>query len=131
MDRATLIFLLKEGHMDMPTRIKKGLWPHSPLQLKECIEALSDYLEINKYFPVPWVEKKDGELIGDLDTIEKNEKNQFIYRYRYSNPINLLKISDKGEKVFQKAQDAAEYYLRNVLYLPGDLDGWKVIEDRN
>jgi len=128
MDPLSLVFLLKGGHLDMPTRINNGLWPHPPLRLKQCIEVISDYLETNKYFPASWVEKKNGELIGDLVVIEKNERNQFVYRYRYSDPINLLKISESGEKIFQRAQDAVEYYLRNVLYLPGDLDGWKVIE---
>ena len=128
MDRANLFFLLKEGHIDMPTRIKRGLWPHPALHLKECIEALSEYLEINKYFPAPWVEKKEGELIGDSVAIERVEKNKFIYHYCFSDPINLHRISEKGEKIFQSSRDAAEYYLRNILHLPGDLDGWKVVE---
>ena len=61
MDKETLLFLLKGGHMDMTTRIEKGLWPHPPLRLKECIETICEYLETNKYFPIPWVEKKDGD----------------------------------------------------------------------
>lgn len=128
MDYATMIFLLKGGHIDMPSRIKKKIWPHPPLRLKECIKAVTAYLETNKYFPAPWVEKKDGELIGDSVTIERKEKNQFIYRYCYSDPINLFKISESGKKIFKTSQEATEYYLRNVLYLPGDLDGWQVIE---
>ena len=54
MDKETLLFLLKEGHMDMLTRIEKGLWPHPPLHLKDCVIAITRALEQDKYFPVPW-----------------------------------------------------------------------------
>ena len=129
MDNNELLFLLKGGHMDMPTRIAKELWPHSPILLSECIDVILDYLESNKYFPVPWVEKKNGEFIGDWMVIEKNDENNFLYRYRYSDPVNLLKIADQGDKTFKSGYEAAKYYLQHALYLPGDLDGWKVIDD--
>jgi hypothetical protein len=31
-------------------------------------------------------------------------------------------------RVFSSAKDAARYFLKWDLHLPGDLDGWKVIE---
>lgn len=113
----------------MPTRTEKKLWPHSPLRLKECIDVILEFLKSNKYFPVAWVGKKNGDLIGDMIVIEKINENKFLCRYRYSDPINLLKISEIGEKVFKCGYEAVEYYLRSALYLPGDLDGWKVIDD--
>lgn len=128
MDNDTLLFLLKGGHMDMPTRIAKKLWPHPPLLLSECIDVLLDFLKSNKYFPVSWVEKKNGELIGDLMIVEKVDENNFLCKYRYSDPVNLLKISSIGEKAFKSGYEAAKYYLQHELYLPGDLDGWKVVE---
>jgi hypothetical protein len=128
MDKQTLLFLLKGGHMDMQVRIKKGLWPHKPLKINECVEVISEYLQSNKCFPVSWVEKKNGMLIGDLLVIEKISEKEFVCHYRYSHPTDLLKISEEGKKRFKTAQAAIKYYLRHELYLPGDLDGWKVEE---
>ncbi len=128
MDKETLLFLLKEGHMDMLTRIEKGLWPHPPLYLKDCIIMITQALEQDKYFPYRWINKQDGELIDDVAVIEKINCENFIFHYREASPSNLKKISICEEKTFQAAQDVAEYYLRNVLHLPGDLDGWEVIE---
>ncbi|MFA5337890.1 MAG: hypothetical protein WC330_06125 [Candidatus Omnitrophota bacterium] len=114
--------------MDMQVRIKKGLWPHKPLKINECVEVISEYLQSNKCFPVSWVEKKNGMLIGDLLVIEKISEKEFVCHYRYSHPTDLLKISEEGKKRFKTAQAAIKYYLRHELYLPGDLDGWKVEE---
>lgn len=128
MDKDTLLFLLKGGHIDMPTRVARKLWPHPPLLLSECIDVILDFLKSNKFFPVPWTEKKNGELIGDLMVIEKIDANNFLCKYRYSDPVNLLKISETGEKAFKSGHDAVRYYLRHELYLPGDLDGWQVVD---
>lgn len=129
MDKDTLLFLLKGGHIDMPTRISERIWLHPPISLSECINLVLDFLKLNKYFPIPWVERKDGELIGDSMIIEKVNENKFICKYRYSNPVNLLRISEAGEKVFNSGYEAVKYYLQHELHLPGDLDGWKVIDD--
>jgi len=128
MDKDNLLFLLKGGHIDMPMRVAKKLWPHPPLLLSECIGVILDFLKSNKFFPVPWTEKKNGELIGDLMVIEKIDANNFLCKYRYSDPVNLLKISETGEKAFKSGHDAVKYYLQHELYLPGDLDGWQVVD---
>jgi hypothetical protein len=61
--------------------------------------------------------------------IEKVNENKFICKYRYSDPVNLLKISEVGEKTFKCGYEAVKYYLQHELHLPGDLDGWMVIDD--
>lgn len=128
MNHSTLIFLLKEGHIDMKTRIEKGLWPHPPLRLKDCIIAIKSELDHNNFFPYPWTDKQNGEIIDDVAAIEKIDNKKFVFHYREANPINLKKIGLNETKVFTKPEGAAEYYLRRILRLPGDLDGWKVIK---
>lgn len=127
MNQEDLLFLLKGGHIDMQTRIEKNIWPHPPLQLKECIATIVNALNHDKYFPYTWIERQNSEFIDDVGVIEKNNEKRFVYHYREASPRDLKKISIKEEKIFNKAEPAAEYYLRNILRLPGDLDGWKVI----
>jgi hypothetical protein len=128
INQEILLFLLKGGHIDMQVRIEKGIWPHPSLKLKECIIAIVNALNQDKCFPYPWINRKDGEFIDDVGALEKIDETKFIYRYREASPSNLREISVNKERVFITAQAAAEYYVRNILRLPGDLDGWKVIE---
>jgi hypothetical protein len=37
-------------------------------------------------------------------------------------------LAQTTERVFSNARDAARHFLKWDLLLPGDLDGWKVIE---
>lgn len=128
MDNETLLFLLKGGHMDMPTRIEKRLWPHPPLRIKQCVSVIMSALNNTSCFPSCWVERKNGELIDDFSCIEKTTDNKFIYHYREASPYNLKLISVNEQKKFNTAEEAIKYYLHHELHLPGDLDGWKVEE---
>ena len=127
MDKEDLMFLLRGGHIDMSERIKKRIWPHTPIPLNDCINVIVSILDRDKPFPHPWVNRQDGELIDDAATIEKINETKFIFHYREASPNDLRKISINRENIFKTAESAAEYYLRNILRLPGDLDGWKVI----
>jgi len=42
-------------------------------------------------------------------------------------PAYLLR-GQNIERVFSDPKDAACYFLNRNLHLPGDLDGWKVVE---
>lgn len=112
----------------MPMRIEKKIWPHSPISLEECIDVVVCALQKEDSFPYPWVDRKKGELIDDVNVIGKGPNGNFLYRFREASQFNLKTIDTCGEKVFQTAREAAEYYLRHALHLPGDLDGWKVVE---
>jgi hypothetical protein len=131
MDSGTIIFLLKGGHLNMVERKEKGTWPHPPLVLEELIDELTKYLQTTKWFPHKWVERKNGELIDDVAVIEKVTDTKVIYRARAASPSNLTIITAQTEKTFGSVRDAAEYYIKNVLNLPGDLDSWQVIEKKN
>jgi hypothetical protein len=45
VDNETLLFLLKGGHLNMPDRIARGLWPHAPLSFDTVANYLAIVLE--------------------------------------------------------------------------------------
>jgi len=128
MDPEVIIHLLKGGHIKIQEREEMGIWPHPPLLFRDLVNELVKYLETNKWFPHEWVERKNGELIDDVEVIEKIDDRKFIYRSRVANPRDITIIATKTEETFTSATAVAEHYLRNALQLPGRLDKWKVVE---
>ena len=130
MNSKDIIYLLRGGHYNMEERLQKKIWPHEPLLFRNLIYEVAMILRKEKVFPHHWVKKENGELIDDVVVIEMIEKDKFIYKSRVANQSNLLCIGEQSERVFNSAEEAAESYLRSALNLPGDLDGWKVIDNR-
>ena len=128
MNSETKFFLLKGGHQNMEERKEKNIWSHPPLKIVDLTNEIVEYLKKNNWFPHEWIERKNGETIDDVSVIEKSEKNNYIYRSRAASPYDLTIITMQTEKTFNYPEEAAEYYVRNVLHLPGDLDSYKVIE---
>jgi hypothetical protein len=126
MDKKILLFLLQGNHINMEQRSADGLWPHKPISMSECIEVIEQYLDKNRFFPYPWVERSQGELIDDVIVIEKLSAHKYVCRFRSASPSDLRVISEQGEKVFNNVKEAIKFYLKWELCLPGDLDGWKV-----
>ncbi len=129
MNSETIIYLLKGGHISMQERKEMGIWPHPPLFFGDLIDEIVKYLEAHKWFPREWVEQKNGEIIDDVKGIEKTEDRRFIYRSRTPDPYDMTKIAAKTETIFDFATEAADYYLRNALHLPGRLDKWQVVDE--
>ena len=129
MDSEIIIHLLKGGHIDTQEREELGIWPHPPLLFRDLIDELAKYLEIHKWFPREWVERKNGEIIDTVEAIERIDNQKFIYRSRAANPRDITIIASKTEEIFSSATAVAEYYLRNALHLPGRLDKWKVVDE--
>jgi hypothetical protein len=129
MDSEVIIYLLKGGHIHIQEREEMGIWPHPPLLLRDLIDELVKYLESNTWFPQEWVERNDGEIIDDVEVIEKVTDNKFIYRSRAANPRDITVIAKRTEEVFGSPAKVAEHYLRNALHLPGRLDKWKVVDE--
>jgi hypothetical protein len=128
MDSKTLLYLLKGGHINMEMRLQKKLWPHPPIPMSQCIKEVVACLKAEKYFPHPWMPRKNGELIDDSSALELINDKKIMYRARAASPSDLTRITAQTEKNFSSAEIAVDYYLRNTLYIPGDLDGWEVIE---
>ncbi len=126
MDNETLIFLLKGGHMNIPDRISRGLWPHPPIPFHTCVNAIVAYLAENEWFPYEWHQPKPGELVDEGITIQKLSDGRFLCRAQASHPINPGLLHSASERIFKSAEDATLFYLRWHLGLTRGLDGWKV-----
>lgn len=112
----------------MPDRVARGLWPHPPLKLALVLSQLSKLLNQHRWFPREWKPHRDGELVYEGGAIERQRMDRYVYRSVRANPVNPHVLAEATEGVFSSAEDAARYFLKWDLHLPGGLDGWKVIE---
>jgi hypothetical protein len=128
MDEETLTMLLRGERVNMPDRLARGLWPHPPLKFSEILTHLTKLLARNKWFPREWQTHRDGESVREGAVIECQAPDRYLYRASRSNPIQPTVLAASTERVFSNAEDAARHFLRWELHLPGDLDGWTVIE---
>ena len=127
MDSETLLFLLKCRHMNIPDRISRGLWSHPPIPFKECVDAIVAHLAVNEWFPHEWHKPIPGGPVADSVTIQKVGDDRFLCRLQRSHPTAYWVLAEASETSFDNAEDAARYYLKWGMMLPGDLDGWKVV----
>ncbi len=128
MDEETLTTLLRGGHINMPERIERGLWPHPPLRFSEILSHLTRLLRQHRWFPREWQPHCEGEPVNEGGTIERQGLDRYVYRAARAHPIQPYILAESTERVFSSAEGAARYFLKWDLHLPGDLDGWKVIE---
>ena len=126
MDSAFLTELLAGRHFNMEERVTRGVWPHPPLQFADLTRHLARVIEERGVFPSPWSERRPNAPVRDRTAIERRGPSEFVVRYERSGPS--LNLAEEGEHVFVSAEAAAAWYLRAEFGLPGDLDGWRVVE---
>ena len=129
MDRDTLVFLLSGGHLDMPERINRGLWPHPPLKLTEVIEVLAECISDGDRFPHPSQPADAEGPVQEGGTVQRINPCHFVYRAQRAHPLQPRDVAQTVETIFFTAGDAARHYARWDLGLPGELDGWKVLDE--
>jgi len=76
------------------------------------------------WFPYPLPAPQVG-WAADYVVIERRGPKEYLAHFQSSS--GLGQIAEKGEHEFITPEEAAGYYLKWALHLPGDLDGWKVI----
>lgn len=120
MDRETLTYLLGGGHLNVPERKAKGLWPHPPLKFEDLVTHIVEALESRGHFPRPW----DGRR--GTSVIERRTPSSYVRRAVVESGVGREAYS---EHAYPDAREAAKDYLRWTLDLPrsGDLDGWTVV----
>lgn len=128
MDPEILTVLVRGGHINMPDRIEQGFWPHPPIKLSLVEHHLAGILRTERWFPHEWHPHKEGQAVHEGGVIERKDPSKYIYRAARAWPTNPFAIAEVTEKAFSNPEEAAAYYLKWDLHLPGDLDGWKVVE---
>jgi hypothetical protein len=123
MDRETLKFLAAGGHMNMPERISRGLWPHPPITRKELLAAVAEAISEQEWFPRRWEPSSPGEPVKEGGVVERQAPDRYVYRAQASKPSNPGLLHRPVEVVFRTAAEAAAWYIRWDLP-PHDLDGW-------
>lgn len=120
MDPDTMSYLLRGGHISMPERIRRGLWPHPPIKINEVVTHLEEIIKKEKWFPgtIEEMGLDSPEIEGQM-TIENKGNHHYVCHFAdHYRRVTKRFLSPKG---------AAKFYLRWALHLPGDLDGWKII----
>jgi hypothetical protein len=129
VDRDTFVFLVSGGHLDMPERLRRGLWPHPPLKLTEVVEIVADCISRSEWFPCSWQPAEEGKPVHEGGTIQQIDPRHFLYRAQRAHPLRPRVLAETVETEFSTAEGAARHFIKWDLHLPGDLDGWKVIDN--
>jgi hypothetical protein len=66
--------------------------------------------------------------VGDIISIQKLNDADFILHAHTASPYDIRMITAESHKHYSDSDSVVRDYLKFALYLPGDLDGWKVIE---
>jgi len=119
---------MRGEHINMPERLARGVWPHPPLNLSEVLTHLTKLISHHRLFPHEWQPQSEGEPVREGGVIERQGIDRYVYRAVRAHPVRPDVVAECTERVFSSAEDAARYFLKLDLHLPGDLDGWKVIE---
>src|SRR6266446_4091043 len=112
MDSKMLTSLLRGGHLDVPERIKRGLWSHPETELSAVVGHLAKALQSEKWFSREWKPAVFGELVWEGGVIERQSPSRYVYRSERTQPTNPNMLAEQTEKVFSSAEDAAHYYWK-------------------
>ena len=127
MDAESLTFLLRGGHYNMEQRQERGIWPHPPLSFDDLVRHLADVLRREKWFPFEPEFHTEGELVYEGVVVERQAETHYVCHCQRAHVLAWNRVAEESKQVFDSAEDAARFYLRWNLHLPGDLDSWKVV----
>lgn len=121
-----LTFLLRGGHLNVEERKEKGLWPNERLLYAEVLDHLVRLIQTEEWFPERMPEVKLGEPVYEGTVIQQVSPSRFVCHSRRHFPCSPNVVAAQSEKESCDARDAAEFYLKWELHLPGRLDSWVV-----
>jgi hypothetical protein len=127
MDAGTLTEILSGKHLSMPDRIDRGAWPHPPLLFADVVQHLASVVASRDWFPKPFRTAAPGDLVADLTAVERRGPHEYVVHVQRSGPSGYT-IAGAAERRFDSPTDAAAFFLRAEYRLPGDIDGWKIVE---
>jgi hypothetical protein len=121
-----LTFLLRGGHLNVEERQAKGLWPNERLQYSEVLDHLANVIQQEEWFPRMMPEHKAGDLVYEGTVVQRVSPSRFMCHSRKPSVYDLGTVAEESHQEFRGAREAAEFYLKWELNLPGRLDSWIV-----
>ena len=112
----------------MPDRIERRLWPHEPIPLSIVITELVTFIESERWFPREWKPQVPGEPVFEGGVVERKSSSEYIYYWQRHHPLAPEILAEASETTFNSSTEAAKHYLKWDLNLPGDLDGWTIVD---
>ncbi len=118
--------LLEGGHFDASEQEVLGLLPIETLKYAEVRNHLEGILATREWFPAPSSVATPGEPIHEGITIHRIASKEFTCYAQRTYAIDPSVLAEKSSYRCRSAREAADYYLKWELNLPGRLDGWTV-----
>jgi len=87
---------------------------------------LTEILQHEDWFPRSMPQHKEGDLVYEGTVVQRIPPSRFICHSRRPSVYDLRALAAESKKEFDKAEDAAEFYLKWELNRPGRLDSWIV-----
>jgi hypothetical protein len=121
-----LTFLLRCGHLNVEERKAKGFWTNESLRYSDVLDHLAGLIQTEEWFPRMMPEHQQGNLVYVRTVVQRISPSQFVCRSRRPSVFDLRAVAEESHKEFRSAREAAEFYLKWELNLPGRLDSWSV-----
>ncbi len=121
-----LTMLLRGGHLNVPERKARGLWPAEPLAYSEVLDHLAGVLEREEWFPHPLPDHKPGDFVFEGIILRRLSPSRYDCHMQRPSVYNPYVVAEQSRRKFKSSRAAAEFYLKWELNLPGNLDSWIV-----
>jgi len=121
-----LTSLLRGGHLSVEERKAKGLWPNERLQYSEVLDHLAAVIAQEKWFPQMMPEHRQGDVVYEGTVVQRVSPCRFVCHSRRLSVYDLHVVAEESRQEFHTVREAAEFYLKWELNLPGSLDSWLV-----
>lgn len=109
--------LLQGEHFNVEQRQALELWPSETLRYSQVRDHLRNLLQVQEWFPrVP--------VPSEAIYVHRRAPDDYVCVVWPGHP------GKNTEHSFTNSQDAADFYLKWELHLPGLLDSWPVVDDR-
>lgn len=127
MPSEILTRLLTGEHLNVEERKALGLWPLETLRYSEVVEHLAIVLESQRWFPQSPEALIKGSAVREGIYVRRESPGRFVCIAQRARANDPTVMAENTETVFSSPREAAEYYLKWELNLPGRLDGWSVV----
>jgi hypothetical protein len=126
MDSETLTEILSGRHLNLEERAERGVWPHASLQYDDVLSHLTKVITERQWFPRSLPTTERPPWVADFVIIERRKADEFLVHFQSAGP-SAQTVAEQGIHRFSRPEEAAAFYLKWALNLPGDLDGWTVV----